>query len=310
MKINKKPNEEGLSLDKVDALLNAEDPDFIKSLRNIGPGGSSDKNKIETDFGYTLEDEFNKWKQKSWLKKMIARFLPFLPKAAYKIKFTKFLVRYKIGNLKIQTKYFFTHFKPLCLGWIRRSISKSREFINDQIDNFSSFSQKKKIGLIVFWIIVGLSGNLIFKLINHKLIHVQKELFLLSLDEWAEEKKVQMPGDQVEAFYDSNRMVQHILKLKKIWVNIRPSTNSGPNPMAALEFYVEGTAAEVVIEIKDRETEVGDLFLRTIEELTYDQLASGTGKKMLCESLSKEINKLLTKGKVRHVFIKTAILKP
>jgi len=47
-----------------------------------------------------------------------------------------------------------------------------------------------------------------------------------------------------------------------------------------------------------------------VEDLTYDELASGEGKKNLCDRLGKEVNNLLTKGKVRHVYIKTAIIKP
>lgn len=80
--------------------------------------------------------------------------------------------------------------------------------------------------------------------------------------------------------------------------------------MAAFEFYVEGTVSEVLVEIKDREYEVEDLFLRTIEEMTYDQLTTPEGKRVLCDRLRREVNKVLTTGFVRRIFIKTAILKP
>ncbi len=90
--------------------------------------------------------------------------------------------------------------------------------------------------------------------------------------------------------------------MQKMTVNLRRSSESGPNPMGAFEFYVEGAASEVVVEIKDREPEMEDLFSRTIEDMTFDQVASGEGKKLLCDRLRKELNKVLTKGYVRRVF--------
>lgn len=80
--------------------------------------------------------------------------------------------------------------------------------------------------------------------------------------------------------------------------------------MGAFEFFVEGTVNDVIVEIKDREPEIEDLFLRTIEEMNYDQISSGEGKKKLCEILRHEVNKILTKGQVRRIFFKTAIVKP
>lgn len=80
--------------------------------------------------------------------------------------------------------------------------------------------------------------------------------------------------------------------------------------MGAFEFLVEGGAADVVVEIKDRESEIEDLFLRTLEEMTFEQVSSGEGKKQICDRLRKEVNRILTKGFVRRVFIKNAIVKP
>jgi flagellar basal body-associated protein FliL len=93
-------------------------------------------------------------------------------------------------------------------------------------------------------------------------------------------------------------------------VNIQPSESSGPNPMAAYEFSLEGNSTEVLIEIKDREVELRDLMYRTIEDFTFEQADSPEGKELLTEKLRKEVNMVLTQGKIRKVWIKTAIVKP
>jgi hypothetical protein len=299
-----------LSPEKVDAILKEKDPDFIKSLEQIHHGDPHEYSDEKFDPGFTLEDEKNIWQQKKWFKRTLARFISIIPKTTYKYKAAKVYIPFIKRKLRTNTIYFFTHLKPIILNHSQRLLIKIKDAVNAVVTEIKSYSRNKKIGLAVFVLVAGFSINLVYKVLSHKIFKVQKELFLLSMDEWAQEKYFYGPNDHVEAFYDSTRMVQNILNLKKIWVNIRPSANSGPNPMAALEFYIEGTIAEVVIEIKDRESEVGDLFLRTVEDLTYDELASGEGKKNLCDRLGKEVNNLLTKGKVRHVYIKTAIIKP
>ncbi|MNT55538.1 flagellar basal body-associated protein FliL [compost metagenome] len=114
----------------------------------------------------------------------------------------------------------------------------------------------------------------------------------------------------VELFYDSTRVSQNIMQLKKMVTNLKRSENSGANRMGAFEFYLEGTVAEVLVEIKDREPEITDLFLRTLGDTTYDQTVSAEGKVALCEKLRKNINGVLTTGKIRRVFFKTVIVKP
>lgn len=80
--------------------------------------------------------------------------------------------------------------------------------------------------------------------------------------------------------------------------------------MGAYEFYLEGMVPEVVIEIKDREVEIRDLMQRVLEEFNFDQAESAEGKLLINEKLKKEVNAKLTTGKLKQVWIKTAIVKP
>ena len=168
----------------------------------------------------------------------------------------------------------------------------------------------KKLAFVGLVLVTVIGSVVVFKVITHKLIPPSEELFVSTLEEWSQEKYFYDPKTEVESFYDSTRTQQNMFIIKKMIVNLRRSSTSGPNPMGAFEFFVEGTDSDVVVEIKDREPEVKDLFLRTISDMTFDQISTGEGKQMMNERLRKEINKILTKGKVRRIFIKTAVVKP
>lgn len=213
-------------------------------------------------------------------------------------------------KFKEQSIYNIRNAGPLLLGWSKKQIHKAKANIGEGLAAFKSFSLMKKLAFVGLLIATGASAVLFNKMANNKLFPSDNELFVPSLEEWAQAKYQYTPEDQMESFYDSTRTSQSIIEMKKFIVNLRRSNTSGPNPMGAFEFYVEGTVSESVVEIKDRESEMRDLFLRTIEDMSYDQVASGEGKRLLCDRLRKELNKVLTKGKVRRVFIKTAIIKP
>jgi flagellar basal body-associated protein FliL len=85
---------------------------------------------------------------------------------------------------------------------------------------------------------------------------------------------------------------------------------SGETPMAAFEFFVEGLSSEVLVEMKDREGEMRDLFQRQIEEFSFEQLDTTEGKKLLLERLKKAVNNSLSQGRIRRIFIKNVVLKP
>jgi flagellar basal body-associated protein FliL len=302
---------EKLSLDKVDAALNQADPNFFNSLKQIRHTlAGFDQPAGKFKFNSSLEDEKKLWVQKSRLRELIARFLPSILTFSYRYKFVRAYFKHFRENFKQNSIYFVIHIKPISLNLYQRLRIRTQDFIEIRVKIFKSYSREKQIGLSIFTLLSLVSFIVVVKLLTHQLIRVQKELFVLSLDEWAQSEYRYDKNDQVEAFYDSTRMTQNIFNFKKIWVNILQSESSGPNPMAALEFFVEGTTSEAIIEIKDREPEFGDLFLRTTEEFTYDQLVSGEGKKSLCEKLSKEVNGILTQGKIRRVYLKTAIIKP
>ncbi|WP_413575667.1 flagellar basal body-associated protein FliL [Bdellovibrio sp. HCB290] len=303
-------SEELLSLDSLDSILEKEDPEFAKSLQSIGPDDPTNPIVIEeSDLEYKLADEVKYWeRQEGWRQKLV-KVLPFIPRVSYFVRLQHMALRLSWRKFKEQTIQFIKNLGPNLKEWLGDVIAGIKSWIGETVSTIKGFSILQKVGLAILFVATGVGGMVLYKIATNKLIPAHEELFLPTLEEWADKKEIYQT-DQVEPFYDSTRVAQNIFSTQRIFANIRKSSQSGPSPMAALEFFVEGTDADVVVEIKDREPEVKDLFLRTVEEFTYDQLASAEGKQMLCERLRKEINKILTKGKVRRIFFKTAIIKP
>ncbi|UYL09004.1 flagellar basal body-associated FliL family protein [Bdellovibrio sp. SKB1291214] len=303
-------SEDLLSLESLDSILEKEDPEFAKSLSSIGPDDPSNPIAIEeSDLEYRLEHEIKYWqRQEGWRQKLV-KVLPFIPRVTYYARLQHMALRLTWRKSKEQTVHFLKNLGPSLKHWLSDQIGNFKTWLGELGTTFKGFSILQKLGVLVLVAATGVGGVVLYKIATNKLIPHKEELFLPTLEDWADKKEF-FEADQVEPFYDSTRVSQNIFSTSKIFANIRRSSQSGSNPMAALEFFVEGTDADVVVEIKDREPEVKDLFLRVVEDMNYDQLSSVEGKQMLCERLRKEINKILTKGKVRRIFYKTAVIKP
>lgn len=173
----------------------------------------------------------------------------------------------------------------------------------------SSFTKKPKqafLFLISLLIIGGLIG---FTWTNKKNL-IFRKLFLNSFAELADQVHDYNPLIDTVVFYDNPKFSKNIVTLSKMVVNLKPSQNSGNNPMLVLEINVEGISADAIIELKDREAEFKDLLSRYQEEKTYDQLNSSLGKHLLCEELRDIINSHLTRGQVRKVLLNAFVIKP
>lgn len=134
--------------------------------------------------------------------------------------------------------------------------------------------------------------------------------FLKSYAELNSDVQSYNPLTEAELLFDNPKFAKNVVTMSKMKANIKKSEDSSPNPMLALELNVEGTSAEVTIEIKDREAEFKDILLRQAEDFTYSQLDTTEGKRELLNSFRTEMNKTLTQGQVRRVLLRSFILKP
>lgn len=307
-KVEESAEEEGLlSLDALDAAIQEEDPEFAQGLATIGPieGLHGDLGN-GFDLEYTLSDEEALWKHSGGWRSLLYKTFPPVARFSFilrkqRIRFQEFLIRFRAG-LKGAG--------PSLWKWLKGRLAQSKKSFAAGMTTFKYLSLQKKLGLVGVALLFGLGGFVIYRTLTKGLFAPPEELFIGSLGEWAQKSYAYEPDREVESFYDSTHSSQNMVVLPKMVVNLRRSPGSGSNPMGAFEFFVEGSAADVVVEVKDREAEVQDLFQRNIEEMSYDKVASAEGKELLCEKLRKEINKILTKGKVRRIFLKTVIIKP
>lgn len=303
--------EGSLSLDDLDSAIAQEDPEFAASLQNIGPDDPKHVIYEEgVELEYRPEDELKLWKEAKGWRGKTAKILPFLPRLSYFIKMKRTVARFAWQKWKASARQNIKNAPKNFVAWIKVKLASFKGSLASGLGTFKTFSLVKKllfVGLIIATCVAVLLG---YRIATKGLIGPEENLFVGSLAEWSQGQYIYDPAGQQESFYESTRTSQNILLLRKLVANLKRSANSGDNPMGAFEFYVEGTVSEVVIEIKDRESEIEDLFLRTIEETTFDQAASGEGKRLLCDRLRKEVNKVLTTGFVRRIFIKNAIIKP
>ncbi len=285
-----------ISIAEMEALIAGTDPDFVKQMEAFTPeGGPQDLNIELMDLDEILVEEAD---------------TSFKGKVRLFIKRTRIKIIIFITVFSANLTVFLQEGLPELLRNLKSGPGRLMQATSDGMREFSYWPAKKRMATfgLIFGVIV--TVGFVFLAATRPLLPKRTELFISSLEESADSVHTYDPIKGVEPFYDSSRASQNLMSLEKIVVNIKHSSQSGPNPMAAFEFYVEGNSPDVMVEVKDREYEVRDLFQRNAEEMTFDQLETPEGKQLLLEKLRREVNRILTKGRLQKVFFKTVILKP
>lgn len=297
--------EELLSLEDLDKEL-AGDEEFSENLAKIGPTSEMDISEEDWGLPESFEEERRFWHRSGGWRRLANRFFP-------PIVFLGFLwrqSRIKARAFRSWAVDFAITLGPRTLKALKAGLASFKKSLTDSIGAFGKFSLKKKLSVVGLLALVGATGFVVYRATTKGLLPPPEELFIGSMAEWSQEEYVYDPETETENFYESTHNTQNIMLLPRMVVNLHRTGVSGANPMGAFEFYVEGTASDVLIEVKDREGEIRDLFQRAIEDMTFEQLSTAEGKQLLTEKLRKEVNKVLSKGKIRRVFIKTILIKP
>lgn len=308
--------EEGsLSIEDIDSAIAEEDPQFANQVAQIANDKNLSLSQIEiSEAEQALNDERDRWEKSAKPFRMLYRVFPFVARISLLFKRIKNLIFKMISGIKNGIKnaivFVFTDGRRKIVGGIKAGIGK----VTGSIGNFGRYFRylpwTTKLLFFAMLGLAGFTGLFIYRSMTTGVIKINDDLFLPSLEKVADSVTPYNPETETESFYENLRVSNNLFLITRMVVNLKPSTNSGKNPMGAFEFFVEGSSPEVVIEAKDREVEIRDRMQRTLEELTFDQVDSGPGKEYMLERLKKEINALLTTGKLRRVLIKTAIVKP
>jgi hypothetical protein len=278
------PEEDEILDSDIDQMLSEEDPNFFQSLTEIGKDSFT-----ETQGDLPVEQE-----------RLLNRII-------FRIKLSLTVARLRVKESAV---FLVTKLPKIVLAAVKKFVSAQLEAFSEAQRNFRYLSWKMKLSFFGILLLMLGTGFFIYRSLTHGIVPAEEELFIRSLESVASQVEEYDPKTETEPFYENLRTSSNILLIPKMVVNIKPSKQSGRNPMGAFEFYVEGLIPEVVVEVKDREIEVRDLMQRVVEGFSFDQLDSPEGKQAMTEKLQKEINPLLTTGKIKKIWIKTIILKP
>lgn len=166
----------------------------------------------------------------------------------------------------------------------------------------------------LFLVIVILSGMVYvsLKTIKGTLLPKTEKLWVANFADHADGTFKYDVNGPVEDFNDPLLHPEFVILIERVVVNLTrtPEAAEAANPMAAFELYLQTDNQEAAVEIKDRSVEIRDAIARSVERMTYPDLVGEEGKAKLKLLIRKDLNEIITKGKVRRVFFKTIVLNP
>lgn len=307
--------EREIDVDDIDLFLDQQDPHFKLAMDSIGQDTELSAVDVEADdAAQAYYEELEKWKNSSGLPKLIFRIFPVAPRVSLAIKNLFFKAkRVLIANwirFKNWSHDFILRTVKQTSVRIKEGIQRTSQGTKKGLRDYKFMSWKLKLQLYAT-LLLGVGGVVgVYLVYKGKIIPNDHDLFIATMEDVATGSYHYSPNESQEHFYDNIRSVPNLFLIPKIVTNIKPSSQSGPTPMMAVEFFAEGFNPEVIIEMKDREAQLRDLSQRTIEDFTFDELESQTGKQKMIVVLTRELNRVLTTGQVKAIRIKTIILKP
>jgi flagellar basal body-associated protein FliL len=177
---------------------------------------------------------------------------------------------------------------------------------------FKSRTWPQRFSILLAFAFVGALILVVAKMYQGKLLPKTEREWIASFEEKADGVFTYERTDPFEDFNDPILHPEFVVVIERVIVNLArtPEAEEGSNPMAAFEFYIQTDNQESAIEVKDRNIEIRDVLARAVERMTYPELATEDGKQKLKLVLRKDLNLIMTKGRVRRVFLKTIVLNP
>lgn len=280
------------SIDLLEKSIQDNSPDFLKELESISEIGS------EMDIELVDIDKIMEQQKANSLKARALRLYGHLSQLSVKIFYF----------VKARLLTFLKETLPHIIKVVVAGLKSGVESLVKTLGKIKTLDKIQKIALVVILIGTGALVFVLFKLTTTGLIKDDEKLFIRTMEDLSTQK-FYYEADQVEDFYNSPRVSQNIMSLRRMVVNVQKSKNSGPNPMGAFEFFIQGNSSDVMVEINDREAELLDVFQAHIREFSYDELDTTEGKRRMLDKLMRAVNEDLTKGKVTQIYFKNFVLK-
>jgi flagellar basal body-associated protein FliL len=176
--------------------------------------------------------------------------------------------------------------------------------------DFSALSAQQKLAVIGALGATALAGWIVIRMLDGQLLPPSKRPWIGAMSDVADRKFEIQAGASFEDFNDPLLHPEFIVLLERVIVNLARTPESRGVPMALVDLFLQSDRRETAVELKDREIEVRDTVARAIEGMTYPELVEEGGKTKMKLLVRRDLNNLLTQGKVRRVYIKTIVLNP
>ncbi len=301
------PIEEGVG--NVDKLLEIEDPDFAAQLKVLKADGASGARDavvaLDSDIDTILAQEKADKAAKGWRRlrfRLIVAPTRKLNRAISSLKSLKpWLVVSVWPSLKNAAASSATGFKS------------GSKFCIKKIKSGSGWYRKlpfvSKILFLMVIVFAAASFVMVKAALHGSFLPSLKRDFLVSFEPIADHSFTIGKGEAWEDLNDPLLHPEHIVLIERLVVNLKPIGDS-VDPMAMIDLYIEAGSQEAAVELKDRDAAVRDMALRTMEQMTFEDLSTESGKTKLKVFLRKNLNDMMSRGRIHRVYYKSMVLKP
>ncbi len=295
---------------EIDLLLEAEDPDFAKSLEEVRSVVNDANVTIEAsaidEHGDEAEAKHDVVEAPDSDDGLVTRF--------------KKRARAKIIELRTNAKNHIVHSAKASFIFLKTrpkeyflySIVVSKTLLKKTMIPVHAFQAANTVQRIssltltavflgAIWVLIANFKGIWLPQINEPLLH--------SFADHADRVINFNRKDGGESFNSAFPQERHEFLFPKMKVNLRANEDH-PLPMGAFEVVAQLDSEDTAIEVRDREVEFGDLLQRVFEEETFTALETEIGKSKLKSRLKRELNQKLTQGWVKDINFKNFILKP
>lgn len=307
---------EEISLDDIDSILAADDPEFSDSLQDLKEA-SKEVSEVELEiFDVNEESMAAEPDEESVFDRILAKY-PWLNRPLKNLERAQQFIYKRSLIWRNQVKFYsgsllrMLKSLPQALLQIQRATAvRIREWKRVRAERLKARSLQEKLLMFVFVLGVVGGGFLLALSIDGRWIPQFSKPLLKSFEGVAEQKWTFDYESETVPFLSAFPQPKHNYLFPKVVVNLKTSGSRDSNQMGAFEFFVEVDSKDTAIEIKSREVELHDLIQRTVEGFTYRSLETDLGKQRLKEEIKRELNKTLTQGWVKETYIKFFITKP
>ena len=291
--------------DDFDQLLAVADPEFANQLNDLSELGHEGEAIDETDLDNLVDRVRIESTKTGWRKAIVL----LVNRPARRIGL-------QIERLKEFIHWLKTAGVPAAVVASRAAVVRAKEvalatvaWLKHHISAFLALPRRSKF-LIFAALVLSAAAVFVAKITFKGTLFPTLEVpYLNSFADVADQAWSIGPDEVWDDLNDPLLHPEHVVLIERLIANLK-NPGDGSNPMALIDLYVESASQEVAVEIKNRDAEARDLIGRTLGQMTYEDLTTQAGKTKLKVFLRKNLNEVLTTGRVRRVYFRNIIVKP